>query len=142
MSTTPVVRVVSDTATTEACGRDPLVAAITTFLARDDARLSDGVRELLEREIDAAGPEALSALATRLAGPGPDRARKEWAAGPAASNGDVRRVGASGSHVGCAVGNSSAANGFAGLISGARPCRATLNSKPMQPSIASRLDPP
>ncbi len=54
------------------CGRDPLIAAITAFLARDHAPALVEIRESLTREIDAAGPEALAALAHRLADPGTD----------------------------------------------------------------------
>ena len=74
--------------------------------------------------------------------PGYGQTWKEMTTGPAASDGDVRRVGTRGVHVDWAAGNSSAANGFTGLNSGIRPCRATLNNKPTQPSMASRLDPP
>ncbi len=54
------------------CGRDPLIAAITAFLARDHAPALGEIRESLRREIDAAGPEALAALGHRLADPGTD----------------------------------------------------------------------
>lgn len=54
------------------CGRDPLIAAITAFLARDHAPALGEIRESLQREIDAAGPEALAALGLRLADPGRD----------------------------------------------------------------------
>jgi 1-acyl-sn-glycerol-3-phosphate acyltransferase len=49
---------------------EPLVAAITRFLAHQDVRAVDEIRESLVREIDAAGPEALSALCARLAATG------------------------------------------------------------------------
>ena len=52
------------------CGRDPLIAAITAFLARDHAPALGEIRASLQREIDAAGPEALAALGHRLADPG------------------------------------------------------------------------
>jgi 1-acyl-sn-glycerol-3-phosphate acyltransferase len=51
----------------QACGRDPLVDAITMFLAREHAASLDEIREHLERAIDEAGPEALQALSDRLA---------------------------------------------------------------------------
>jgi 1-acyl-sn-glycerol-3-phosphate acyltransferase len=54
------------------CGRDPLIAAITAFLARDHAPALGEIRESLQREIDAAGPEALTALGHRLADAGTD----------------------------------------------------------------------
>ena len=54
------------------CGRDPLIAAITAFLARDHAPALGEIRESLRREIDAAGPEALAALGHRLAEPDSD----------------------------------------------------------------------
>jgi 1-acyl-sn-glycerol-3-phosphate acyltransferase len=54
------------------CGRDPLISAITTFLARDDAPALGEIRASLEREIDAAGPIALGRLSDRLANPGVD----------------------------------------------------------------------
>src|SRR5436309_10872433 len=59
-------------ATPPECGRDPLIAAITAFLARDHAPALDGIRDTLHREIDEAGPAALAALADRLAHPGTD----------------------------------------------------------------------
>jgi 1-acyl-sn-glycerol-3-phosphate acyltransferase len=54
------------------CSRDPLIAAITAFLARDHAPALGEIRESLQREIDAAGPEALAALGHRLADAGTD----------------------------------------------------------------------
>jgi 1-acyl-sn-glycerol-3-phosphate acyltransferase len=54
------------------CGRDPLIAAITAFLARDHAPALGEIRQSLQREIDAAGPEALAALGHRLADAGTD----------------------------------------------------------------------
>jgi 1-acyl-sn-glycerol-3-phosphate acyltransferase len=56
-------------ATTE-CGRDPLIAAITAFLARDHAPALGEIRDTLRREIDNAGPQALVALGDRLANAG------------------------------------------------------------------------
>jgi hypothetical protein len=50
-----------------ACGRDPLIAAIATFLARDHAAALEEIRESLGHEIDDAGPEALAGLGHRLA---------------------------------------------------------------------------
>jgi hypothetical protein len=52
--------------------RDPLIAAITTFLAGQDARTLDEIRNALERELDAAGPAALVRLGERLATSGAD----------------------------------------------------------------------
>ena len=54
------------------CGREPLIAAITAFLARDHAPALGELQEALRREIDAAGPDALAALGHRLAEPGSD----------------------------------------------------------------------
>lgn len=54
------------------CGREPLIAAITAFLARDHAPALGEIQESLRREIDAAGPAALAALGHRLAEPGSD----------------------------------------------------------------------
>jgi 1-acyl-sn-glycerol-3-phosphate acyltransferase len=54
------------------CGRDPLVAAITAFLARDHAPALGEIRESLQREIDDAGPEALTGLGDRLSQAGTD----------------------------------------------------------------------
>jgi 1-acyl-sn-glycerol-3-phosphate acyltransferase len=53
-------------------GRDPLIAAITTFLSGQDARTLGEIRGALEREIDAAGPDALVSLGERLAKAGAD----------------------------------------------------------------------
>jgi len=47
--------------------RDVVVAAILEFLGRGDLLPPDAVRVALEREIDAAGPEALVSLKNRLA---------------------------------------------------------------------------
>jgi 1-acyl-sn-glycerol-3-phosphate acyltransferase len=55
-----------------ACGRDPLIAAITAFLARDHAPALGEIRDTLRREIDAAGPAAMATLGNRLAHPGTD----------------------------------------------------------------------
>jgi 1-acyl-sn-glycerol-3-phosphate acyltransferase len=54
------------------CSRDPLISAITTFLARDDTPALGEIRESLEREIDAAGPTALESLSDRLSKTGAD----------------------------------------------------------------------
>jgi 1-acyl-sn-glycerol-3-phosphate acyltransferase len=54
------------------CGRDPLVSAIMTFVARTHAPNLDRIRTLLEREIDAAGPGALALLARHAAVAGTD----------------------------------------------------------------------
>ena len=53
-------------------GRDPLIAAITTFLSGQDAPTLAAIREALERELDAAGPDALVRLGERLANDGAD----------------------------------------------------------------------
>ena len=47
-----------------------LVAAITAFLAGNDPRRLDGIRQALEHEIDRAGPSALGDLGERLANTG------------------------------------------------------------------------
>lgn len=54
------------------CGRDPLIAAITAFLARDHAPALGDIRQSLQREIDDAGPEALADLGNRLSHAGTD----------------------------------------------------------------------
>ena len=53
-------------------GRDPLIAAITTFLSGQDAPTLAAIRVELERELDAAGPDALVRLGERLANDGAD----------------------------------------------------------------------
>ena len=55
------------------CGRAPLVAAITAFLAGQDARSRAEVRAILDRELDEAGPAALNGMVDRLA-----KAGAEW----------------------------------------------------------------
>jgi 1-acyl-sn-glycerol-3-phosphate acyltransferase len=60
-----------------AVGRDALIGAITTFLALQDPRTQDEVRESLEREIDDAGPGALAHLNERL-----DNAGADWSYSP------------------------------------------------------------
>jgi 1-acyl-sn-glycerol-3-phosphate acyltransferase len=50
--------------------RNGLVSAITAFLAGNDSRTLAGIRQALEREIDAAGPSALADLGERLANTG------------------------------------------------------------------------
>ena len=52
--------------------RDLIVGAITTFLSNQPAATLDAVRHALEREIDAAGPDALAHLNKRLAAAGTD----------------------------------------------------------------------
>jgi 1-acyl-sn-glycerol-3-phosphate acyltransferase len=59
-------------ATDPGCGRDPLIAAITAFLARDHAPALGAIGESLQREIDDAGPEALASLGHRLSHAGTD----------------------------------------------------------------------
>jgi 1-acyl-sn-glycerol-3-phosphate acyltransferase len=61
-----------DFAAPTGCGRDPLIAAITAFLARDHAQALGEIRDTLQREIDAAGPAALATLGNRLAHPDTD----------------------------------------------------------------------
>ncbi len=58
-----------DSAAPTECGRDPLIAAITAFLARAHAPALGEIRDTLQREIDAAGPAALATLGNRLAHP-------------------------------------------------------------------------
>ena len=53
-------------------GRAELIDAITTFLGGRDEATLEGMRRLLERELDAAGPEALAALNERFAVTGSD----------------------------------------------------------------------
>ena len=55
-----------------ACGRAPLVEAITTFLAHERGPAVSEIRESLELAIDEAGPDALSFLGRRLASAGTD----------------------------------------------------------------------
>jgi hypothetical protein len=55
-----------------ACGRDPLVDAIVTFLTHGHASGVADLRTLLERTIDEAGPDAIGSLSTRLRGAGAD----------------------------------------------------------------------
>ena len=55
-----------------ACGRAPLVDAITTFLARGHVSGTGEIRESLERAIDEAGPDAIASLGNRLANAGAD----------------------------------------------------------------------
>jgi 1-acyl-sn-glycerol-3-phosphate acyltransferase len=47
--------------------REALINAITAFLAGQDPRMLDEIREALAREIDAAGPDAIVTLGERLA---------------------------------------------------------------------------
>jgi len=54
------------------CGRAPLVAAITAFLAGQDDEGRAEIRAALDRELDAAGPRALAALVERLGAAGAD----------------------------------------------------------------------
>ena len=55
-----------------ACGRGPLVDAITSFLGRDHARQMPEIRACLERTIEDAGPEAIGFMADRLSAAGAD----------------------------------------------------------------------
>jgi 1-acyl-sn-glycerol-3-phosphate acyltransferase len=55
-----------------ACGRGPLVDAITSFLAHDGALVPDDIRASVERAIDEAGPAAVDSLGRRLATAGTD----------------------------------------------------------------------
>src|SRR5687768_1087376 len=52
--------------------REPLIDAITAFLAGRDTATIDAFRGLLEREIDMAGAAAITALGQRLASAGAD----------------------------------------------------------------------
>ena len=54
------------------CGREPLVDAITRFLAHEHASDMGEIRASLERAIDDAGPRAIDGLGRRLAGAGAD----------------------------------------------------------------------
>jgi 1-acyl-sn-glycerol-3-phosphate acyltransferase len=54
------------------CGRGPLVAAITGFLAHQHVEAGSELRASLERVIDDAGREAIEGLANRLAHAGAD----------------------------------------------------------------------
>jgi 1-acyl-sn-glycerol-3-phosphate acyltransferase len=54
-------------------GREALIAAITTFLAGQDEESLAGIRDVLVREIDDAGPRALFRLDRRL-----QRAGSDW----------------------------------------------------------------
>jgi len=65
-------RVPADGDLAAACGREPLVDAITTFLAHAHARQMAEIRASLERVIDEAGRGAIDHLAARLAGSGRD----------------------------------------------------------------------
>lgn len=56
----------------EPAGSGPLLGAITTFLAGQDARKVHEIRSSLARELDDAGPAALAALCAKLAGSGVD----------------------------------------------------------------------
>src|SRR5262245_6811562 len=54
------------------CGREPLVQAITTFLAHEHAPHMPEIRASLERALDEAGRDALGVLSERLARSGSD----------------------------------------------------------------------
>lgn len=54
------------------CSRDPLVGAITRFLAHEDVPALREIRASLEDEIDRAGPDAIARLGHRLATTGAD----------------------------------------------------------------------
>jgi hypothetical protein len=56
----------------EPLDRETLIAAITTFLGGRDPRTLDEIRDALARDIDAAGPEAVTTLVGRLATDGVD----------------------------------------------------------------------
>ncbi len=51
----------------ESASRDTLIAAILRFLPVEDLLTQQDIRAALEREIDAAGPDAVVALKARLA---------------------------------------------------------------------------
>jgi len=59
-------------AVSPACGRDPLVQAITSFLAHEHAPHIPEIRATLERTIDDAGADAIRVFAGRLARAGTD----------------------------------------------------------------------
>ena len=54
------------------CGREPLVDAISAFLAHRHASGLREIRASLERTIDEAGPDGLQTLGRRLSDPGSD----------------------------------------------------------------------
>ena len=54
------------------CGREPLVQAITAFLAHELAPAPPQIRAVLERAIDDAGPDAIEGLGRRLRDAGRD----------------------------------------------------------------------
>ena len=56
----------------EPAGRGPLIAAITMFLAGQDADTLDAIRASLATVLDRAGPEAMAALCQRLGTAGDD----------------------------------------------------------------------
>ena len=60
------------TATTTACGREPLVESIVRFLARERVANARDIRECVERAIDECGPGAIDALSSRLRVAGTD----------------------------------------------------------------------
>jgi hypothetical protein len=62
----------SDSEFAAACGREPLVDAITAFLAHAHARQMPEIRASLEHVIDEAGRGAIDGLSARLAGSGRD----------------------------------------------------------------------
>lgn len=64
------VRPLSTTSATVPLGRETLVGAIAAFLGDWNPRTLAVIRESIEREIDAAGPEALARLTDRLAAAG------------------------------------------------------------------------
>jgi 1-acyl-sn-glycerol-3-phosphate acyltransferase len=55
-----------------ACAREPLVDAISRFLAHRHTSDLSGIRASLERAIDEAGPDGLRSLSQRLSGAGAD----------------------------------------------------------------------
>ena len=59
-------------AVSPACGRDPLVQAITSFLAHEHAPHIPEIRATLERTIDEAGRDAIRVFGERLARAGSD----------------------------------------------------------------------
>ena len=67
---------------------------------------------------------------------------KQMPARAAAGNGDEGHFGSGNGHVALAANGFSSMTAAAGRASRTGACRATLNNKPMQVSIASRLDPP
>jgi hypothetical protein len=63
------------------CGREPLVEAISTFLAHKQASGLTDIRASLGRTIDEAGPDGIDGLSRRLARAGTDWSSLVYEAG-------------------------------------------------------------